>query len=212
MKTVSTNRGCWIDGQLIRRRLRRDVRHINPATEEVLARSPMRQGRMHRAIDAARRAFGRDRLVDEPRVPQGVPSSSCRRRSRPSGAFREELILEVGCPRITRTVRSSTLPSLTRISYPRSSSTSSVGDALPDRSRPDRPVNSGDLEGARGVVGAIVPWNFRSRSRSNRSGRRSPPATDGAQAGADTPYNATRLGRLIGGGLGSSPDIAARTT
>ena len=55
---------------------------------------------MHRAIDARPPRVRRDRLVDQPRAAQALPAAAAARRSNASRQeLREELILEVGCPR-----------------------------------------------------------------------------------------------------------------
>ena len=115
--------------------------------------------------------------------------------------LREELILEVGCPRV--------------ITYgPQLDAPLADGAALPGQAHRRVPVGnrrsatrssrSPGMNTTRkvwqepvGVVGAIVPWNFpfevtiqqaRSGARHRQHGR--------PEAGPDTPYNATRLGRL----------------
>ena len=64
--------------------------NINPATEEVLGEvADASKADMHRAIDAARRAFDETDWSTEPRVPQAVPAAAAGgARGRAGGAAR----------------------------------------------------------------------------------------------------------------------------
>ena len=54
--------------------------NINPANEDVLGEvADASKADMNRAIDAARRVVRRNRLVDQPRTSQAVPSAAARR-------------------------------------------------------------------------------------------------------------------------------------
>ena len=91
-----------LDRRQARRGRGRHVHERQPATEEVLGEvadaSTGRHAPGHRRGPARLR---RDRLVDQPRLPQAVPRSSCRTAlEAEQEALREELILEVGCPRM----------------------------------------------------------------------------------------------------------------
>ena len=60
--------------------------NINPATEEVLGQvADASTADMHRAIDAARRAFDETDWSTNRALPQAVPRAAPGRRSRPSG-------------------------------------------------------------------------------------------------------------------------------
>src|SRR3989440_754871 len=74
--------------------------NINPATEEVLGEvADASKADMHRAIDAARRAFDETDWSTNPSLRKRVLEQFNDAIEADKEALREELILEVGCPR-----------------------------------------------------------------------------------------------------------------
>ena len=155
---------------------------------------------MHRAIDGARRAF--DETTGRPIVRCGnAASASCRTRSRREREeLREELILEVGCPRMTTHANQLDIPLDGALRYP-----TKLIDEFPWRTDLPEIVDRRGTANTRqiwkepiGVVGAIVPWNFPLEVTLNKLGQAL--ATGNTvilKPAPDTPWNATRLGRLV---------------
>src|SRR5215212_3186753 len=90
-----------VDGKLIDADSGKTFANVNPATEEVLGHvADGSAAEMHRAIDAARRAFDEtdwstNRAFRKQCLEQLQEALESERED-----FREELILEVGCPRM----------------------------------------------------------------------------------------------------------------
>ena len=189
--------------QARRRRRPAPSTNINPATEEVLGEvADASKADMHRAIDAARRAFDETDWSTNHALPQAVPASSCRRRSKSEQEeLREELILEVGCPRMITHGPQLDAPLADALRYP-----AKLIDEYPWETRPRR--RHGSVTGMNttrkvwrepvGVVGAIVPWNFPFEVTIHKLGQALATGnTVVLKPAPDTPCNATRLGRLI---------------
>jgi aldehyde dehydrogenase (NAD+) len=176
--------------------------NINPATEEVLGEAPdASAGDMLRAIDAARRAFddggwATDRQLRKRCLEQLHDAIDGEREE-----LREELIREVGAPRAVTYGAQLDAPLEDGLRYPaRLIETfpweTDLGDAVisltgvnTTRKVWHEPV---------GVVGAIVPWNFPFEVSINKLGQALAAGnTTVLKAAPDTPFNATRLGRLI---------------
>jgi acyl-CoA reductase-like NAD-dependent aldehyde dehydrogenase len=190
-----------IDGQLVAGEAG-TFTNINPATEEVLGEvADASKADMHRAIDAARRAFDEtdwstDRAFRRQCLEQLQAALEAEKEE-----LREELILEVGCPRLVThgpqldAPLKSALPYCADLidAYPWETS---LGDAMSEllgqvmtRKIWREPV---------GVVGAIVPWNFPFEVTINKLGQALATGnTVVLKPAPDTPFNATRLGRLI---------------
>ena len=191
-----------VDGELIEADSGRTFDNVNPATEEVLGPvADASAAEMHRAIDAARRAFdttdwatNRDRRKDCLAQLQDALESE-------REELREELILEVGCPRMTTHANQLDIPLDGALKYP-----TKLIDEFPWRTNlseiVDRRVH---LTNTRqvwkepiGVVGAIVPWNFPLEVTLNKLGQSLATGnTVVLKPAPDTPWNATRLGRLV---------------
>ena len=74
-----------IDGKLVEADSGKTFDNVNPATEEVLGEvADASTAEMQRAIDGGTAGLRRDRLVDQPRLPQALPRAAAGRRSRPS--------------------------------------------------------------------------------------------------------------------------------
>ena len=115
-------------------------------------------------------------------------------------ALREELILEVGCPRLTTYANQLDIPLGAALRYP----VELIDEFEWRTDLPQTADRRGTLDTrqiwkeAVGVVGAIVPWNFPVEVTLNKLGQAL--ATGNTvilKPAPDTPWNATRLGRLV---------------
>ena len=176
--------------------------NINPATEEVLGEvADASKADMHRAIDAARRAFDEtdwstNRAFRKRCLEQLQAALEAEREE-----LREELILEAGCPRMLTHGPQLDAPLADALTYPAKLIDeypweTDLGDAfvaltgqMTTRKVWREPV---------GVVGAIVPWNFPFEVSIHKLGQALATGnTVVLKPAPDTPFNATRLGRLI---------------
>ena len=190
-----------IDGQLVAADSGKTFDNINPATEEVLGPvADASASEMRRAIDAARRAFddtdwSTDRGLRKRCLEQLQEALEGERE-----AFREELILEVGCPRLITYGPQLDGPMDGALRYP----TKLIDEFAWETDLPDAPGPMGDPNVRRiwkepvGVVGAIVPWNFPFEVTLNKLGQALATGnTVVLKPAPDTPWNATRIGRLV---------------
>jgi aldehyde dehydrogenase (NAD+) len=190
-----------IDGQLVDGRAG-TFANINPATEETLGEvADASTEDMRRAIDAARRAFDEtdwstNRALRQRCLLQLHEAIDAEREE-----LREELILEVGAPRAITFGPQLDAPLEDGLRYPArlideypwetdlGDKTISLTGTLTTRKVWREPV---------GVVGAIVPWNFPFEITINKIGQALGTGnTMVLKPAPDTPFNATRLGRLI---------------
>jgi len=176
--------------------------NINPATEEILGDvSNASKADMHRAIDAARRAFDEtdwstNRAFRKRCLEQLQQAIEAEREE-----LREELIREAGCPRMVTFGPQLDAPLADALKYPARLIDeypweTDLGDAfisltgqMTTRKVWREPV---------GVVGAIVPWNFPFEVSIHKLAQALATGnTVVLKPAPDTPFNATRLGRLI---------------
>ncbi|WP_119185004.1 aldehyde dehydrogenase family protein [Mycobacterium decipiens] len=184
--------------------------NINPATEEPLGEvADASKADMHRAIDAARRAFddsdwSTNRALRKRCLAQLQEALEAEREE-----LREELILEAGAPRAITFGPQLDAPLADALRYP-----AQLIDEYPwETDLGDAIVSiTGQLTSRRvwrepvGVVGAIVPWNFPFEVTINKLGQALATGnTVVLKPAPDTPFNATRLGRVIA----ESTDIPA---
>ena len=176
--------------------------NINPATEEPLGEvADASKDDMHRAIDAARRAFDEttwstDRAFRQKCLLQLQDAIESEQEE-----LREELILEVGCPRAITYGPQLDAPLADGLRYPAKLINeypweTSLGDALISLTG----VNTTRVVWREpvGVVGAIVPWNFPFEVTIQKLGQALATGnTVVLKPAPNTPFNATRLGRLI---------------
>src|ERR1700689_5562738 len=91
-----------VDGKLVESDTGATFDNINPATEEVLGQvADGSSADMHRAIDAARPAFDETDWSTNHERRKRCPSQLQEALEKDREDLREELILEVGCPRLT---------------------------------------------------------------------------------------------------------------
>jgi aldehyde dehydrogenase (NAD+) len=190
-----------IDGQLVDGQAG-TFTNVNPATEQVLGEvADASSADMHRAIDAARRAFDETAWSTDHAFRQRCLLQLQEALEAEQEALREELILEVGCPRMVTHGPQLDAPLSAALIYPAKLIDeypweTDLGDAMVDL--------TGQLTRRKiwrepvGVVGAIVPWNFPFEVTINKLGQALATGnTVVLKPAPDTPYNATRLGRLI---------------
>ncbi len=199
--TPQHERRLLIDGKLVEGSTGSfDV--INPATEQVIgAVGDASKADMHQAIDAARRAFDEttwstDRAFRKECLLQLQAALEGEQEE-----LREELIAEVGCPRMVTHGPQLDVPLTDALLYPaelidRFEWEQDLGEFM-------SPLTGSNTRRkvwheAAGVVGAIVPWNYPFEVTINKLGQALATGnTVVLKAAPDTPFNATRIGRLV---------------
>ncbi|AFM16727.1 NAD-dependent aldehyde dehydrogenase [Mycolicibacterium chubuense NBB4] len=176
--------------------------NINPANEEVLGEvADASKADMNRAIDAARRAFDEtdwstNRLLRKRCLEQLHEAIASELEE-----LREELIREVGAPRAVTHGPQLDAPFADGLRYP-----ARLIDTFPwETDLGDAVVSVTGVNTTRkvwhepvGVVGAITPWNFPFEVTINKLGQALATGnTVVLKPAPDTPFNATRIGRLI---------------
>jgi aldehyde dehydrogenase (NAD+) len=190
-----------IDGQLVEAESGKMFDNVNPATEEVLGQvADASPADMERAIAAARRAFDETDWSTNRELRKHCLGQLQDALEAEMEEMREELILEVGCPRMLTNGPQLTAPLAEGLRYPMK-----MIDEFAWETRLD---DAEDFMGGRnsrritkeavGVVGAIVPWNFPFEVTINKLGQALATGnTVVLKAAPDTPWNATLLGRLV---------------
>ena len=190
-----------IDGKLVEADSGKRFDNINPATEEVLGEvADASATDMRRAIAAARRAFDEtdwstNRALRKRCLEQLQEALEAEREE-----LREELIAEVGAP-----AHGHLRPAARRAAGGRPALAGEADRRVRVGARPARRRGrSACTASARswkepvGVVGAIVPWNFPFEVTLNKLGQALATGnTVVLKPAPDTPWNATRLGRLV---------------
>jgi aldehyde dehydrogenase (NAD+) len=191
-----------IDGRLVDAEGGRVFDNVNPATEEVLGVvADGSRADMERAVAAARQAFdttgwARDHAGRKKALLQLQAAIESEVEE-----LRAELVAEVGCPVITTYGPQLDAPMREALRWPAEqiesfpwSRSLSAKDAFGMGYNSTREVWKEPI----GVVGVIVPWNFPLEITLNKLG---PVLAMGntcvIKPAPDTPWNATRLGRLI---------------
>jgi acyl-CoA reductase-like NAD-dependent aldehyde dehydrogenase len=176
--------------------------NINPANEEVLGEvADASKVDMNRAIDAARRAFDDTDWSTNHQLRKRCLEQLHEAIEGELEELREELIREVGCPRAVTYGAQLDAPLQDGLKYPaRLIETfpweTDLGDAFV--SLTGRNTRRKVWHEPVGVVGAIVPWNFPFEVTINKLAQAL--ATGNTvilKPAPNTPFNATRLGRLI---------------
>ncbi len=174
--------------------------NVNPATEEVIGQvADASATEMQRAIDAARRAFDHGEWSVDRDLRRHCLSQLQAALEEEREELREELIEEVGCPRMTTYANQLDIPLDGALTYP-----IRLIDEYPWRQDLPGIVDRRGTANTRqiwkepvGVVGAIVPWNFPLEVTLNKLGQALATGnTVVLKPAPDTPWNATRLGRL----------------
>jgi aldehyde dehydrogenase (NAD+) len=198
---VSPESRMLIDGKLVDSGTGKTFANVNPATEEVLGHvADGSSGDMQQAISAARRAFDEtdwstNRTFRQHCLEQLKSALEAEREE-----LREQLILEVGCPRLLTYGPQLDAPLNDAISYP-----AKLIDEYPwEVDLPNAIDMRGNLNSRRvvkeaaGVVGAIVPWNFPFEVSITKVAQALATGnTVVLKPAPDTPWNATFVGRLV---------------
>ena len=191
-----------IDGKLVESETGRQFDNINPATEEVLGgAADGTRADMERAVAAARHAFdntdwSRDGKARESGLRQLQAALEAERED-----LRSELIAEVGCPLLSTFGPQLDVPLKEALGWP----ADMISQFPWKRTLPDKDAFGMGTPAARevwkepvGVVGVVTPWNFPFEIILNKLG---PILAMGntvvLKPAPDTPWNATRIGRII---------------
>jgi len=189
-----------IDGELVEARAGRRFDNINPATEEVLGQvTDADAADMHRAIGAARRAFDETDWSTNKELRQRCLRQLHAALEAEREQLRAELIAEVGCPILVTYGPQLDAPLADGLLWP--------AETI-DTFAWERDLPEGTAFGMRswrkvvkepvGVVAGIVPWNYPFEVTLQKVGQAL--ATGNTlivKPAPDTPWNATRLGRLV---------------
>ncbi|MGO9854396.1 MAG: aldehyde dehydrogenase family protein [Acidimicrobiales bacterium] len=189
-----------IDGELVEAASGKRFENVNPATEEVLGEvADASADDVQRAIGAARRAFdltdwSTNRALRKRCLEQLQDALESEREE-----LRDEVVAEVGTPRMMTYAAQVDWPLDEALKYPAKMIDEFAFErALPDSNLMGMASRRAVLKEPMGVVGAIVPWNYPVEVTLNKLG---PILATGntmvLKPAPDTPWNATRLGRLI---------------
>ncbi|MHB8466182.1 MAG: aldehyde dehydrogenase family protein, partial [Acidimicrobiales bacterium] len=198
--TATAELRMFIDGELTEAASGKRFDNINPATEEVLGPVADASAQdMGRAIAGARRAFddtdwSTNRALRKRSLEQLQAALENERE-----ALRAELVAEVGCPILITYGPQLDAPLEDGLLWPA---------RMIDAFEWERDLEIGTAFGMRswrkvvkepaGVVGAIVPWNFPFEVTLQKVGQALATGnTIIVKPAPDTPWNATRLGRLV---------------
>src|SRR6516165_7868522 len=190
-----------VDGELIGADSGQTFDNVNPATEEVIGQVADASGaEMQRAIDAARRAFDETAWSTDTELRKRCLGQLQDALEKEREELREELILEVGCPRMTTHANQLDIPLDGALRYP----VKLIDEYIWRTDLPQIVDRRGTTNTRQvwkepvGVVGAIVPWNFPLEVTLNKLGQALATGnTVVLKPAPDTPWNATRLGRLV---------------
>lgn len=191
-----------IDGRLVESESGHRFDNINPATEEVLGTTTdATRADMERAVAAARRAFdhtdwSRNGELRQTGLRQLQAALEAERED-----LRSELVAEVGCPVLSTYGPQLDVPLNEALTWP----ADMISQFPWRRTLPDKDAFGMGTPAARevwkepiGVVGVIAPWNFPFEIILNKIG---PILAMGntcvLKPAPDTPWNATRIGRII---------------
>ncbi|MDQ6696979.1 MAG: aldehyde dehydrogenase family protein [Actinomycetota bacterium] len=189
-----------IDGQLVGATGDARFENINPATEEVLGQvADATAADMDRAIAAARRAFDETSWSTDHALRQRCLRQLQEAIVGEQELFRHELVAEVGAPILTTYMAQLDAPLAEGLIWPADMIDEFAWERqLPDSEPFGMPTTQRVIKEAVGVVGAIVPWNFPFEITIHKLGQAL--ATGNTlviKPAPDTPWNATRIGRLI---------------
>jgi acyl-CoA reductase-like NAD-dependent aldehyde dehydrogenase len=199
--TVAFESKMMIDGKLVDGESG-TFTNINPANEDVLGEvADASKGDMNRAIDAARRAFDETDWSTNRELRKRCLLQLHDAIESELEELREELILEVGAPRAVTHGPHLDAPLEDGLKYP-----ARLIDSFEwETDLGDKVISVTGVDTRRkvwrepvGVVGAIVPWNFPFEVTINKLGQALATGnTVVLKPAPNTPFNATRLGRLI---------------
>jgi aldehyde dehydrogenase (NAD+) len=189
-----------IDGELVEAASGKRFDNINPANEEVLGQvADGGPEDMERAIAAARRAFDTTDWSTNHALRKRCLLQLHDAIESEKEQLREELIAEVGTPRMLTYMAQLDGPQSEALKWPAEQiDTFPWHREMPDAAPMGVPSKRAIWKEAMGVVGSIVPWNYPFEVTINKIAQVL--ATGNStilKAAPDTPWNATRLGRLV---------------
>ncbi|HEY7107364.1 MAG TPA: aldehyde dehydrogenase family protein [Acidimicrobiia bacterium] len=197
--TVQGEVRMLIDGELVEAASGKRFDNINPATEEVLGQVADASAEdMQRAIAAARRAADETDWSTNHQFRKQCLLQLHEAIESEKEELRHELVAEVGCPIGLTYGPQLDAPLSDALMWP----AEFIDQFEWERDLPDNYAFGGHstrkvVREAAGVVGAIVPWNYPFEVSSQKIGQAL--ATGNTvilKPAPDTPWNATRLGRL----------------
>lgn len=190
-----------IDGKLVDSETGARFDNVNPATEEVLGgTADGTRADMERAVAAARRAFdttdwSRNHELRVTCLRQLQAALEAEREE-----IRSELVAEVGCPVLSTYGPQLDVPLTEALGWP----AAMIGEFAWKRALPDKDAFGMGMATREvwkepiGVVGVVTPWNFPFEIILNKIG---PVLAMGntmvLKPAPDTPWNATRIGRIV---------------
>src|ERR1700752_2399501 len=199
--TVRFEQKMMIDGKLVDGEAG-TFTNINPATEEVLGEvADASKADMHRAIDAARRAFDETDWATKKELRKRCLLPWHEGPQEEKEELREELILEAGSPRAITFGPQLDAPLEDALKFPvrlidEYCWETDLGDAV--ASLTGQNTTRKVWREPVGVVGAFRPWTFPSEVPIHKLGQALGTGnTMVLKPAPNTPYNATRIGRLI---------------
>lgn len=198
--TFTSETRMLIDGKLVEARSGKQFDNINPATEEVLGQVADGDAEdMKRAIEAARRAFDETDWATNRPLRKRCLIQLHEALEAEKEELREELIAEVGTPRALTYAAQLEGPLSEALLWPAEMIDQFAWERdLPDAKPFGIPSRRSVWKEPVGVVGSIVPWNYPFEVTINKVAQVL--ATGNAtvlKPAPDTPWNATRLGRLV---------------
>jgi len=189
-----------INGELVHADSGKTFDNINPATEEVLGVvADAGVAEMQRAIAASRRAFDETDWSTNHAFRKQCLIQLHEALVAEKEELRQELVDEVGTPIMVTTMAQLDMPLAESLLWP-----AEMIDKFPwDRQLADAevmgvPSRRAIWKEAMGVVGSIVPWNYPFEVTINKIAQvLATGNTTVLKPAPDTPWNATRLGRLV---------------
>ena len=199
--TIDAEPNMLIDGKLVGSSTGATFDNVNPATEAVIGQvADGSTEDMHRAISAARRAFddtiwSTDRAFRKHCLGQLQEALEAEKEQ-----LREQLVAEVGCPRMLTDGPQLEAPLADSLRYPMR--------LIDEFGWEQQLADATDFRGGTntrlivkepvGVVGAITPWNFPFEVILAKLGQALATGnTVVLKPAPDTPWNATLIGRLV---------------
>jgi aldehyde dehydrogenase (NAD+) len=193
-------RRMLIDGALVEAASGRTFDNINPATEEVLGDvADADADDMRRAIAAARRAFDETSWSTDHSFRARCLLQLQEAIEGELEQFRSELVAEVGTPVMVTSIAQLEAPLADAFRWPAKFIEEFEWEReLPKAAPFGVPSRRFVWKEALGVVGSIVPWNYPFEVTANKLAQvLATGNTTVLKPAPDTPWNATRLGRLI---------------
>ena len=189
-----------IDGELTEAKSGARFDNVNPATEEVLGgTADASVDDMRRAIGAARRAFDETDWSTNRALRRRCLEQLQAALVAEKEELRAELVAEVGCPVLITYGPQLDAPLEDGLVWP----AAMIDEFAWERALPDGHAFGSNsrrkvVKEPAGVVGAIIPWNFPFEVTIQKVGQALATGnTMIVKPAPDTPWNATRLGRLV---------------